>query len=93
MSIQLGNLDLKDVVREDFVETISNYLRDKGYKHTSVCENVKKEEGNFHIYDIPRLFVICGENKMKDFLKFLQDNELVEKAFKNSIGLAYCEKI
>lgn len=93
MNIQLGNLSIKDIVKDDFVDTISNYLKDNGYKHTFVCEDVEKAEGNFHIYDIPRLFVICGENKMKDFIKFLQDNKLVVDAFKSKIGVAYCEKI
>jgi hypothetical protein len=89
MNIQLGNLDLKDVVEAEYINQIQNFLDSNGFKKESVCNNIQNEEGNYHIFDMPRLFVICGENKMQEFIKFLQENDFVQKAFIGRLGLSY----
>lgn len=84
-----GNLQLKDIVKETHLDKVSNYLKTNGYKRESVCENVANEIGNYHIYDIPRLMVICGEDKMNDFIEFLKANNLVGVGFEGRVGLTY----
>lgn len=89
MSIQLGNLELKDVVNEEYLEVIQKFLDDNGFNREVRCDDIAKVKGNYHIFDIPRLFTICGEDKMQEFIVFLQDNNLVAKGFKERIGLTY----
>ena len=87
MNIQLGNLKLKDIVKEQYIKQIQNFLDENGFHHTATCENVDSKEGNYHIYDIPRHIHICGEEKAYQFVKFLQENNLVDRAFIGIIGI------
>lgn len=91
MNIQLGNLNLTDVFRTEYIGEISEYLDSNGYTKVSNCGDVKKAEGNYHIYDIPRMVVFCGENKMKDFIEFLQRKNLVGKAINGRLGITYID--
>jgi len=92
MNIQLGNLELKDVFKEEHLEKISSYLESNGYRKEANCERVKTQNGNYHIYDIPRLMTICGEEKQNEFIKFLQDNNLVSCSVKGQLGITYLDK-
>ena len=89
MNIQLGNLSLKDIVEEEHLPKIEAFLKENGFVRESVCEKVKEKEGNYHIYDIPRLISICGEAKMNQFIDFLKDNSLVQNAFVGRISITY----
>lgn len=87
--MQLGNLNLEDVIEKEYVGQIKLFLDSNGFTHESVCNAIKNKKGNYHIFDIPRLILICGENKMQEFIKFLSENDLIQKAFKSKIGLSY----
>lgn len=89
MNIQLGNLELKSVVKEEHLEKIQNFLDNNGYKKTNKCDDIKNTAGNYHIFDIPRLMMICGEEKMDEFIKFLQKEDLIGKGFIGKVGLSY----
>jgi len=89
MSIQLGNLELKNIVEEEYLNQIQDFLNNNGFKRESTCDKIENEIGNYHIFDIPKLMIICGEEKLQEFIKFLQDNNLVGNAFKGSVGLTY----
>ena len=89
MSILLGNLGLKDIVKEEYLEKISNFLSENGFQRQEKCDNIKKQLGNYHIYDLPRLMIVCDEEKMKDFIKFLQAEDLVGKAFIGQVGISF----
>jgi len=92
MNIQLGNLELKDVVEKEYLQKIQEFLDTNGYKRENTCNNIENELGNYHIFDIPRQIVICGREKMEDFIKFLQTENIVAKGFKERIGLTYSNK-
>jgi len=93
MIIRLGNLQLEDIIEKKYFKKIQNFLDTNGYTREVKCDDIEKVEGNYHIFDMPRLFVICGENKMDDFMKFLQKEKLVGKAFIGQLGLSYYDKI
>jgi len=93
MNIMLGNLQLKEVVNEEYLEKIENFLKDNGYKLENKCDNVKNKEGNYHIYDLPRVIVVCGEQKHNELIDFLKKEDLVGKGFKGTLGLSYCDLI
>ena len=86
-TLYLGNLRLKDIVKEEYTEVIQKFLDENGYKKTAKCDDVNKAEGNFHIYDIPRQIHICGEEKVKSFHSFLVKNHLTKKAFTGMLSL------
>lgn len=92
MNIQLGNLALKDIVEEKYLQKVEDFLNTNGYKRESVCNDIENEVGNYHIFDIPRQIVICGKEKMEDFIKFLQAENIVSSGFKERIGLTYSNK-
>ena len=89
MSIQLGNLKLKDIIKEDSLEKIESFLEKNGYNKINKCDDVKKELGNYHIYNIPRLMIICGEEKMKQFLSFIQEEKLIQNSFIGQVALSF----
>lgn len=89
----LGNYRLDQIVKADYLDKIQKFLDDNGYKMTFKCDDVEKELGNYHIYDIPRVMVVCGEEKMDNFITFLKENNLVGKAFIGQVGLSYLDKI
>lgn len=91
MNIQLGNLSLEDIVSESKLEQIETYLKKNGYQRENKCDSIGSKEGNYHIFDIPRQMVICGKNKMEDFINFLQKENLVQDGFKERIGLTYTD--
>lgn len=88
-NILLGNLKLKDIVKDEYIADISTFLDSNGYKHTEVCADVSKYSGNYHIYDMPRLIQFCDKEKMLQFINYLKENDLVEKAFIGTIGVTY----
>ena len=91
MNIKLGNLELKDVFKDDCCDKINLFLSSNGYRREVNCEAVKSKSGNYHIFDIPRLMSICGEDKMNEFIKFLKDNDLVGNSTKGQLGITYQE--
>ena len=91
MNIQLGNLQLKDVVVEKYLEKIQIFLDTNGYKHTYKCDDIEKKEGNYHIFDIPRQIHICGDGKTQDFIKFLKKENLIGNGFKGTLGVGCIE--
>lgn len=91
MSIMLGNLQLKDVINDIHLEKIEKYLNENGYQKENKCDCVKNKIGNYHIYDMPKLIVICGEIKMNEFIDFLKKKDLIGNGFKEKLGLTYCD--
>ena len=91
MNIHLGNLELKNVVEEDYLEKVSNFLNENGFQKENKCDDIKKQLGNYHIFDIPRLIIICNEGKMQEFIKFLQTEDIVGKGFKGAVGVSYVD--
>jgi len=91
MNIQLGNLKLEDIVKKGHLKEIQGFLDNNGFKREERCDDIEKVTGNYHIFDIPRLFIICGKNKMNDFIDFLKKHDLVDKAFIGKLGLSYRE--
>ena len=91
MNIQLGNLELRDIVEENYLEKVSNFLNKNGFKKEERCDDINNQLGNYHIFDIPRLIMICNEEKMQEFIKFLQTEAIVEKGFKGNIGVSYVD--
>jgi len=92
MSIFLGNLELKDIVREEYLPKIQSFLDRNGFSHTAICSNIKKKEGNYHIYEMPRQIHVCGEEKAFQLLNFLKRERLVAKAFIGKIGVVVIPK-
>lgn len=88
MNIFLGNYKLEQIVKEEYVEQIQKFLDENGYTRTENNNELRNKEGNYHIYDMPRHIHICGEAKTQEFVKYLQDNDLVQKAFIGRIGIA-----
>jgi hypothetical protein len=91
MNLQLGNLNLEEIINPEYLQQIQDFLDNNGYQRENICSNIEKKIGNYHIFDLPRQIMICDVDKTKEFIKFLQDNDLVEKAFKERISLAGCE--
>jgi len=93
MNIQLGNLQLKDVINDKYLEKIEKFLSENGYQREVKCDSVEKKTGNYHIYDMPRIFVVCGKKKTSEFVDFLKKEDLVGKGFKGNLGLSSCDLI
>ena len=91
MNIRLGNLELKNIVKKEYLEKVSNFLNENGFKKEDKCDDVKKQLGNYHIFDMPRLIIICNEVKMQEFIKFLQTEEIVQKGFEGRVGVSYID--
>lgn len=91
MNIQLGNLKLEDVVEKEYLDTIQAFLDTNEFVHTAKCDDISGVKGNYHIFDIPTLITICDEDKMKEFIAFLQDNDLVGKGFSRRVGVTYVD--
>ena len=91
MNIQLGNLKLENIVEEDYLEKVNNFLNQNGFKKENRCDDINKRLGNYHIFDIPRLILICNEEKMQEFIKFLRTEDIVGKCFKGNIGASYVD--
>jgi len=91
MNIYIGNLRLKDIIKEQHLKTVQTFLDNNGFKKISKCDDVENEEGNYHIYDIPRQFHICGEKKGEEFIKFVKDEDLLGKGFIGSVGMRIVE--
>ena len=91
MNIQLGNLELKDIVKEEYLEKISTFLNENGFQREQRCDDIEKKLGNYHIFDLPRLITVCDEEKMQQFIKFLKTENIVEKGFNGLIGMNYTE--
>lgn len=91
MNIKLGNLDLKDVINDEHLKEINKFLESNGYRREVNCNNVEKLSGNYHIYDIPRIMVICGKDKQDEFIKYLQENDLVSNVSKGQLGITYTD--
>lgn len=89
MGIMLGNFQLKDIVEDKYIEKIEKFLKENGYRREVKCDSVKNKIGNYHIYDVPRVMVICGEEKMQEFIDFLKKEDLVGKGFKGRVGVSY----
>lgn len=89
MIIRLGNMSLEEIVTPEYLPKIQAFLDENGYHREQVCNDIGKKDGNYHIFDMPRLFVIKGKEKMEAFIKFLQENHLVELGFKERIGWTY----
>ena len=89
MNIMLGNLELSSIVKEEYIEMTKRFFEENGYKKVNKCDDVEGEIGNYHIYDIPRTLVICGEDKMKEFYNFLEKNDLIGKGFIGTVGLSF----
>ncbi len=87
MGIFLGNLQLNDIVEKKYLNKIQLFLEENGYQRTTKCDDVEKKEGNYHIYDIPRLIHICGEKKVEQFIKFLKTEKLIGEAFIGQVGV------
>jgi len=90
MNIYLGNLNLKDIVKTESIDKIQTFLDSNGYKHEFDCEAVENKKGNYHIYDIPRVWAICGEEKANQLVNFLKKENLVEE-FIGTVGVSVIE--
>jgi len=91
MNIQLGNLKLENIIEEYYLEKVNNFLNQNGFKKENRCDAINKRLGNYHIFDIPRLIMICNEEKMKEFIKFLRTEDIIGKGFKGNIGVSYVD--
>jgi len=89
MNIYLGNLQLKEIVKDEHLDIIQLFLDNNGFKHTANTSEMCQRRGNYHIFDIPRVMTICGEDKMDQFISFLKENDLVGKGFIGPVGLTY----
>jgi len=87
MNIFLGNLKLEDVIKEECLNKIQEFLNQNGYRKETRCNKIEEEVGNYHIFDIPRQMQVCGEEKTKQFISFLRKENFIEKAFKGSLTL------
>lgn len=83
MNIQLGNLELKDVVEKEYLQKIQEFLDTNGYKRENTCNNIENELGNYHIFDIPRQIVICGREKIEDLINSIIDLAVSKEREKN----------
>lgn len=88
MNILLGNLELDAIVKPEYLPKVQSFLEDNGFQRETFCDEVESKLGNYHIYDMPRQIHICGEDKTQQFIKFLQDEDLVAKAFIGRVGVA-----
>ena len=89
IAVRFGNLEIKDVVREKYVTKVTEYFDNNGYQREERCDQVSRRKGNYHIYELPRMIVICGEDKMMQFYGFLKDGGLTDEAFVEGLNLSY----
>ena len=89
--LRLGNLQLNEVVNKNCLEKIQKFLDENGYRREEKCDSVKNKVGNYHIYDLPRIIVICGGNKTNEFIDFCKKENLLENGFNGQLGLTYCD--
>lgn len=87
MGIFLGNLELKDIVKEKYLNEIKKYLDENNFIKVEKCEEIRSVAGNYHIFDMPRTIAMAGETKVIDFMDFLRKNDLIEKAFIGNVSL------
>lgn len=90
MNIFLGNKQLNEVVKPEYLPVIQKYFDENDFKRTENTSQVKNREGNYHIYDIPQQIIICGEKKLMDFYEFIKANDLF-KAFIAGTSMTYCD--
>lgn len=93
MVIRIGNLQIRDVVNDKYLEKIQRFLDENEYRREEKCDSIKKKLGNYHIYDVPRIIVICGEDKCNEFINFCKKEDLIEDGFKRQLGLTYCDLV
>jgi len=90
MSIYLGNLNLKDIIKEEYLIEIKEWLKNNRFNKVSNTSMISNKKGNYHIFDIPKMIVICGEEKAKEFVDFITNNSL-NKAFKITLNISVVE--
>ncbi len=90
MRICLGNLKLSDILDSKYVERVESFLKENGFNREVICENINKKEGNYHIFDMPKVWEICGDEFGKKLVRFLQDNDLVDK-FNCRVTVSICK--
>ena len=86
MSIYLGDLDLKDVCQEDSYQVIQQVFDDVGIKHYHLADMRNAKEGDYHIFDIPRMLVIKGNDITDKLISELKKKGLVS-SFKGQIQI------
>jgi len=87
-NIFLGDLNLSDIVKDEYLNRIQGFLDNNGFKKISNTSEVKNKVGNYHIYDIPRCLVICSKAKTEEFYNFLINENLIKDAFIGTVQLA-----
>lgn len=88
----LGNCDLNQIIKEEYIQKVQDFLDNNDYRKTDNCDDVKKENGNYHIYDIPRVIVVCGEHKMNELIEFMRNEGIIGDGLIGEIGFTYCDK-
>ena len=82
-------MGIEQIIKEEYLPKVEKFLGENGFKREHKCDDVGKETGNYHIYDMPRRMVICGEDKMNEFIEFLKREGIVASGFKGRVGLTY----
>ena len=92
MNILLGNLKIEDIIKPEYQDKIKQFLDSNGFTKEPECKLVATKEGNYHIYEIPRVIDICGEHKAQEFVKHIQESNL-NSAFIGKIGVTIAQPV
>lgn len=80
---------MADIVKDEYFEKVQSFLEANEYRHEPKCAKVTESEGNYHIYDLPKMIVFGSEKKLKEFIGFLQSEGIVASAFKCRVGASF----
>ena len=89
MNVVLGNLQLKDIVRDEYIDVIQAFLHTNGYQREPAVDRIGDKDANYHIYAMPRIMVFGNKAKIVGFYEFLEKKGLADKVFKARLGLSY----
>lgn len=90
MIIMLGNLELSDIVKPEYLDQVQSFFDTNGFQREQKCDEVCKKPGNYHIYDMPRALVICDMAKVQEFVTFVKQAGISAIAFIGNIQVS-CE--
>ena len=91
MGIYLGNLKLEDIIKEEYLDKIKQFFDNNRFKYVSKCNEVEDEVGNYHIYEMPRQIMFCGKDKIEEFFRFLEIEQLLYKAFIGDVSASHVD--
>lgn len=90
MDIMLGNLELQDIVKPEYIDQVQSFFDNNGFQREQKCDQVCMKPGNYHIYYMPRTLVICDMAKVEQFVSFVKQAGISAIAFIGSIQVS-CE--